>query len=948
MRARDRASERKRLGLSEVHFFDLGMRGGVIGGAAIREYAFDAVLPSLLQFSHVERLVERAEDIRLAGFANVLDKHAVGCGNLNAIGKLDEEAAISELEQLVGGKHIVEHHANLVAQAHLKERLGGAAVARRCRSEHRAVANELLDKRERGVERIDGRNQAGRIVRVGNDANHLMASALELGRSHAIDLAGRNRERDERRGHIDFGVAFLKRARHGILAANSANAQVDLRFQGTEHSRHGLAPALGNVAQTLEIFLEGKICGITRETSGNKARNAFHNRDIRTLELVFLHDEGIEAPRHGARGVRFAIDRELRDHSLRRRELALAAERHEHRGRANGGVETLAQALVRTHVQIGHEALHTLGNRGTLPMRSIRFGGHYMGGLVLRRAIGIQEFARNIDDSIAAPRHEQARAFGNRGNHDGFEIFLMRIADEFLDVLGGQSHRHALLALGNSQLSAIEAVIFLGNHIQIDGQAVAQLADGNGNAASAEVVAALDQAARVAAAEQALNLTLDGGVALLNLGARGLDAVNVLRFRGAGRTANAIAARAAAKQHDLVARSRALATHVVCRSRAHNGADFHALGHITGMIELMNLAGRKTDLVAIARIARGGGGHELALRELARQRFGNRARGVGRAGHAHGLVHVAAARKGVANRAAHARCRAAERLDLGGVIVGFVLEEEQPVLVFAVHVDGHLHRAGVDFLRLIDILHNTPGLEVLRANGAHVHEAHRLMLAAKFGAHGQVFVERGLHAGVVDGDIGKLGAERGVAAVVGPIGVDNLHLGNGGVAALFLEIALEERDVGQVHRQAALGKECLQARFVEVDEPVNNFDGVRVHDLHMQSLARRKGCLAGFNRVDDVMLDGVDIGGGKLALEHVHLGGAHIGTLALANELHAFACRVGALVELTRQEFHREHRHARRSAHASVVGDRRTLNGQFGRCDIGLRLAEYRRHALVE
>ena len=96
------------------------------------------------------------------------------------------------------------------------------------------------------------------------------------------------------------------------------------------------------------------------------------------------------------------------------------------------------------------------------------------------------------------------------------------------------------------------------------------------------------------------------------------------------------------------------------------------------------------------------------------------------------------------------------------------------------------------------------------------------------------------------------------------------------------------------------------------------------------------------------MLDGVDIGGGKLAFEHINLGGAHVRALTLANKLHAFACGIGALVELARQEFHREHRHARRSAHASVVGDRRALNGQFGRCDIGLRLAEYRRHALVE
>ena len=125
------------------------------------------------------------------------------------------------------------------------------------------------------------------------------------------------------------------------------------------------------------------------------------------LELVFLHDEGIEAPRHGARGVRFAIDWELRDHSLRGRELALAAERHEHRGRTDGGVETLAQALVRAHVQIGHEALHALGDRGALPMRSIGLGGHYMGSLVLRCAIGIQN-SREIS-TIASPRHVMSK-----------------------------------------------------------------------------------------------------------------------------------------------------------------------------------------------------------------------------------------------------------------------------------------------------------------------------------------------------------------------------------------------------------------------------------------------------------------------------------------------------------------------------------------------------------
>ncbi len=151
----------------------------------------------------------------------------------------------------------------------------------------------------------------------------------------------------------------------------------------------------------------------------------------------------------------------------------------------------------------------------------------------------------------------------------------------------------------------------------------AQLAHGNGDAAGAKVVAALDQAAGVAAAEQTLQLALDRGVALLDLGAAGLDGLGVLGLGGAGGTADAVTAGAAAQQDDLVAGGGALAAHVVCRGSAHNGADLHALGHVAGVIELVDLAGGKADLVAVAGVAGGSGGYELALRQLALERLGH-------------------------------------------------------------------------------------------------------------------------------------------------------------------------------------------------------------------------------------------------------------------------------------------------------------------------------------
>ena len=80
------------------------------------------------------------------------------------------------------------------------------------------------------------------------------------------------------------------------------------------------------------------------------------------------------------------------------------------------------------------------------------------------------------------------------------------------------------------------------------------------------------------------------------------------------------------------------------------------------------------------------------------------------------------------------------------------------------------------------------------------------------------------------------------------------------------------------------------------------------------------------------MLGGLDVPVGELALEHVHLGGAHERTLALGDELDALARAVGALVELAGQELHREDAGVARLGHV-------------GRGDVGLRLREDRGHA---
>ena len=342
---------------------------------------------------------------------------------------------------------------------------------------------------------------------------------------------------------------------------------------------------------------------------------------------------------------------------------------------------------------------------------------------------------------------------------------------------------------------------------------------------------------------------------------------------------------------------------MVCRGSAHDGADLHALGHVAGVIEFVDLAGGKADLVAVAGVAGGSGGYELALRQLALERLGHGDGGVAGAGDTHGLVHVAAARKRVADGAAHASGGTAEGLDLGRVVVGLVLKQEQPVLVLAVDIDLHLDGAGVDLLGFVDIGHDAGLLEVFGADGAHVHEADGLGVATELVAHLHVAVEGLLHHGVVDRHVIQDGAEGGVAAVVGPIGVDHADLGDGGVAILIAEVLLAEGDVRLVHGKAALRNKGGKAGLIELAEAVEHLDGLGLGGLHVQRLGQVERGDARLDGVHHVVLDGLDGGFVQSARDHIDLGGAHGGALALADELHALAGGVGALVKLARQEF---------------------------------------------
>jgi hypothetical protein len=148
---------------------------------------------------------------------------------------------------------------------------------------------------------------------------------------------------------------------------------------------------------------------------------------------------------------------------------------------------------------------------GTPALRDVDFGG-------LLDAVGVEEGAGEIDDGFAAPGHDEAAAVGDVGDVDAFEVFLVGFGDEVGDFRGIDADGHAFLGFGDGEFGAVEAVVFFRDGIEVDDERGRDFADGDGDAAGAEVVADFDFAGEFRVAEEALDFALGGGVAFLDFG----------------------------------------------------------------------------------------------------------------------------------------------------------------------------------------------------------------------------------------------------------------------------------------------------------------------------------------------------------------------------------------------------------------------------------------------
>ena len=261
-----------------------------------------------------------------------------------------------------------------------------------------------------------------------------------------------------------------------------------------------------------------------------------------------------------------------------------------------------------------------------------------------------------------------------------FDILLGAVALELLFGTRFDHNGHTLLRLADRQLRRIQTAV-LGRHaIEVNIQAVGQLADGCAHTARTEVVRLLDQARHFRTAEQPLQLALFGG--------RCPSAPHCRAFRATCRYALSTnpshrrhrrgpCGRRAAGPHRP---ARGLPAHVFGFHGTDHGTDLQAFGHIVGMIHLADVGRGQSDLIAVARITGSGLGADDALGLIAGQRFAYGLIDISRTRHTHRLIDVAATRQRIADGNRQAGRSSAERFDLGRVVMGFVLELQEPFL----------------------------------------------------------------------------------------------------------------------------------------------------------------------------------------------------------------------------------------------------------------------------
>ena len=242
------------------------------------------------------------------------------------------------------------------------------------------------------------------------------------------------------------------------------------------------------------------------------------------------------------------------------------------------------------------------------------------------------------------------------------------------------------------------------------------------------------------------------------------------------------------------------------------------------------------------------------------------------------------------------------------MIVGLILEIDEPLLFFPIDIDRNNDGACVDLIRFFLIVKFSLRLQLLGSEECKIHQADELVASSGIEsiAVSQILLKRILegllHVALAELNFFKLGLERRVTAVVGPVCVEYADLSDRGVALLLvLEIFADELEVRECHRKIQGIIQLLELSEIHGAEICKNLNILRLRIDSSECLRHGLIRLTGVDRIDSVLHELLKVLIGDLTDEHIGRRGMDTGILLLIQEADALLCGVRSLVKLARQ-----------------------------------------------
>ena len=280
------------------------------------------------------------------------------------------------------------------------------------------------------------------------------------------------------------------------------------------------------------------------------------------------------------------------------------------------------------------------------------------------------------------------------------------------------------------------------------------------------------------------------------------------------------------------------------------------------MIDFFYITGSKTDLVTIRAVAMSCTSDQFFLRKFSFKSFFYGYCRICCTGHTHCLIYISTSGKRVTDSTTKAGCRTTEWFDLGRMVVCLILEVDQPLLFFTIHVNRNNDTAGIDLIRFFLICKFTFRFQFFHCHQSKIHQADKFVIAifVKYFSVCKIFFvslnDWFFVIAFIKLHIGKLCGECGMTTVIGPVCIKYTDLCHGRITFFFVfKVILDVLEILEGHCKIQRIIQCFKVCFRHIFESVKDFDIFRFREYSNQCLRFLETCFTGIYRVDAVMFD---------------------------------------------------------------------------------------------